>query len=238
MTYRITAKLSWKSDKDFFAFGLFDSAGEQIGSLAEVVCRYGSSNASGGVLDVIHTPTKDEVYYLKMTKNVYGAGASLLSRSSFMNVVALSKVPLVNATSGTTQSGYLITSFSQDQHIFNGQTWSEKSIIMDTVLGDIAYSATTGIFELKGGKTYRITAQLWTNKYVEGAVFGLFNVTTECFINPMASSRDGEKSYLIDTIYTPRKDEEYCLKFAKDISANFDIYILRAHSFMNIVAIA
>ena len=88
-TYRITAKLSWKSDNDFFAFGLFDSAGGQIGSLAEVVCRCGSSNASGGVLDVIHTPTKDGVYYLKMTKNVYGAGASLLSRSSFMNVIAL-----------------------------------------------------------------------------------------------------------------------------------------------------
>jgi len=256
LPYRITAKLSWNSsNEDFFAFGLFDeSSDKQVAPLAEVVCRRcNSPNASGGVLDVIHTPAKDGWYFLKMAEIVNGMGASLLSASSFMNVVALSKAPFDNTTStnhdvsydesskireNTTEPGYLQATFSQDQHIFNGQTWSEKSIIMDTVLGNIAYSATAGIFALKGGKTYRITAQLWTNKYVEGPVFGLFNVTTECFIKPMASSRDGVKSYLIDTIYTPRKDDEYCLKFAKDTSAHSDIYILRAQSFMNIVALA
>jgi hypothetical protein len=160
--YHITAQLGWQaSSQGWYAFGLFDSKGTQIGPWAESLSAgLNSPNASGGVLDVIYTPTSNEWCYLGMSPDVK-AGASSKIRadvSTFLNIVAL--------TAGRTQK-YVAAGIGEDKSIPDAEKWANRDIVMDNIVAekDTMYDQKTGQFYLSSESTYRITAQMsWTPK--------------------------------------------------------------------------
>jgi hypothetical protein len=92
--YRVTAQLGWEATTpEFYAFGLFSAnTGKQIGPLAEALPPNANTcNASGGLLDVIYTPDKDEDVYIKISKNVTAGGSSFI-RSDVSTFITISAV--------------------------------------------------------------------------------------------------------------------------------------------------
>jgi hypothetical protein len=259
VTYRITAQLGWKGSAErynatYYAFGLFKcDTNEYIGPMVEALSpALTSKNASGCVLDVIHTPREDGQYCLKMSSYQKGAGTSSRIRadvSTYMNIVALSGGMLRNLGPGVE---YLTAERSTNQIISYLETWGGKNIIMDKIRTNhgMIYDRSDGGFVLSAGKTYRITAQLsW---YVYGGIpsppsrhaFGLFNFITGEQIGPMAEmlppnlhSTDASGGVL-DVVFTPKKTGYHFLRMAPNTQARYD-RVISAHggTFMNIVTL-
>ena len=247
VTYRITAQLGFEGDyyrsgkPTFYAFGLFSyhrSGGEQIGPLAESLSiGANSSNASGGVLDVIHTPLITRKYCIKMAPNVVASSSSILrTEGAFLNIVQV--MPCTETLSARRFT---------NQQISSGSTWANRNIIMrsDRHDGSIEYDENTGEFTLNGGVTYRITAQLgWLASTPGWYAFGLFDAYTNKQIGPLAESlspnmgTSNASGGILDVIYTPLDTRPFCLRMSPNVTADSSSRIrFDVSTFLNIVSI-
>ena len=244
VTYRITAQLGWEATSlEWYAFGLFDSAGKQIGPAAEALARdLGTWNVSGGVLDVIHTPEQDGKYALRVAPGVKAGPTSRIRADvgTFLNIISLT---------GTRTQGYAVMRLSEDQHIPEGRTWASENVKLNqlTTNSDIIVTP-DGMFSLLGGITYRITAQLgWKTKQfsdeysVKFYAFGLFHEETCAYIGPQAEVLEREMRTgntpcgVLDVIFTPQNTGWYYLKIAKSVDAGWNKVMRAGDTFMNIV---
>jgi hypothetical protein len=197
-TYRITAQLGWEATTaQFYAFGLFNAdTGKQIGPAAESLPpNRNTSNASGGVLDVILTPLESRRYCLMMTPNVT-AGASSVIRadvSTFLNIVEVpDSKSYVSTRRFTDESGAGFKMNIQEQR------------------GNIPYFPEDGVFILQKYKTYRITAQAGVQGTGPGVYpIGLFDYDTHHQIGTFAEAVSPNKDTMnasggvLDVIFTP-----------------------------------
>ena len=232
-SYRITAQLGWEAKTpEFYQFGLFNSdTKQQFGPAAEALPpNRNTSNASGGVLDIVITPLKSVQYYLSMTSSVT-AGASSKIRadvSTFLNVV---EVPA--------SKSFLSTRYFKDATF----SWLDKYVIkmnINTQHGDIAYFPAHGVFTLQGGKAYRITAQVgWRASTPRYYQIILRTHTLDQQIGPIAEALPPNRntcnasSGLLDVIHVPFISGDYTLAIVSDTdgcSARGDV-----STFLNIV---
>jgi hypothetical protein len=241
--YRITAQLGITGEVKrtrpgvFLAFGLFATDGKQIGPLAEALqIGLNSSNASGGVLDVIHAPANTGDYCLKMAPNVKADSSIRLSPvGTFFNVVEI--MP------GT---DVLSLRRVKNQTIPSGTTWAGQKIIMTPKMsnGSIAYDNNTGEFTLKGRKTYRITAQLgWKASSNGWYAFGLFD-SKGTQIGPVAEALSpnvytcNASGGVLDVIHTPYATGKFHLRMSSGVTAGSSSSIRAdVSTYMNIVSI-
>jgi hypothetical protein len=226
VAYRITAQLGWEGkDPGWYAFGLYDINGNQFGPLAESLSpNRNTSNASGGILDVILVPswfgmyTPETKYRLKIAPNVTAGSSSKIraDTSTFLNIVQIPG-----------DKSYLFTKCLADQ-VYN--TWKNKTIRMNIInqYGDIIYYPNNGVFTLPGEKRYRITAQLgWEATTPEFYQFGIFNANTGKQLGPLAESLPPNRNTsnasggVIDVIFTtPASGGEYCLRLSPNMTAS------------------
>ena len=155
-SYRITAQLCWEaSTPEFYTFGLFNAVtGEQVGPLAEALPpNMKTGNISSGLLDIIFTPVEFGKYHLKMSRAVSAPVTSRIraDTGTYMNIVTMNDSP-----------SFLSVGRKTDQQLTKSKTWANQFIDMNGSFlakkGDIDYWG-SGL-RLKGGRTYRITAQL------------------------------------------------------------------------------
>ena len=187
VTYRITAQLGWEAKTpEFYQFGLFDvDTGKQIGPLAEALPpNRNSCNASGGLLDVIHTPREGGIVVIRMAPGVKSGPSSSIRADvdTFLNIVT------VDAPNQGTRR-------SKAQTIPIGETWANKVIVMNQVTETnynptgIDYDPYTGVITLQDERAYRITAQLgWEATTPEWYAFGLYDMDTGKQFGPLAES--------------------------------------------------
>jgi len=160
-TYRITAQLGWEQKEDprtkspgWYAFGLFDYDGIQFGTAAESLPPNSNTpNASGAVLDVIHTPYTTGKFHLRMTKNNRADASSTIRAdvSTFLTIVSIPE-----------EKSYMSARRFVDQTLLP-EYWQQPATINMHIAekrGTIGYSPDYGEIKLKGGRTYRITAQV------------------------------------------------------------------------------
>jgi tRNA threonylcarbamoyladenosine modification (KEOPS) complex Pcc1 subunit len=233
-TYRITAQLGWEAKTpEYYQFGVFDSEGTQIGQLAEALSpNSDTSYASGGVLDVLYTPVRNTTCYLRMAPNVT-AGPSSKIRANVSTVLNIVTVP--------PQKSYLSTRRFTDQTVLL-PLQNIKMHIRDK-WGDIPYFYREGVFTLRGGKTYRITAQLgWRATTPGWYQFGLFNVDTNQLLGPLAemlspnANTCNASGGFLDVIYTPSVTEKYRLLIAPNkITPGTSTIRADVSTFMNVV---
>jgi hypothetical protein len=242
--YRITAQLGWEATTpEFYAFGLFHvDTGTQIGPLAEALPpNRNTCNASGGLLDVIHTPSETGSYYLKVAQHVTATKTSYVSPGeTFMNVVELT-----DGTGG--QPLYLSARRFTPQAIPAGETWKNKIVnivqYIPTVQSHGISFSPEGYFELKGGVTYHITAQLGWEADIPGYyTFGLFNMKTGKQIGQIAESlspnadTSDASGCLLDVIVTPFQSGDYCLRMTSHAGASSKIRA-DVSTFLNVIEV-
>jgi hypothetical protein len=243
-TYRITAQFGIDGEYyrtkpgHFFAFGLFTRDGVQIGPLAEALqIGLKSSNASGGLLDVIHTPAQTGDYCLKMAPNVKADSSIILIEfGAFLNIVQV--LPGADVLS--------LRRFT-NQKISPGTIWAKKNIILSLskeTNSNVAYDSSTGEFTLQGRKTYRITAQLgWQASSPGWYAFGLFD-SKGTQIGPAAESLSANlntpnaSGAVLDVIHTPYTTEKFRLRMSPGVKAGASSSIRAdVSTFLNIVSI-
>jgi hypothetical protein len=241
--YRITAQIGIrgsgeKSASFYLAFGLFTSDGVQIGPLAETLqVGLKSSNASGGLLDVIHTPTKTGDYYLKMSPDVKADSTIVLCNAgALLNIVQI--MPGADVLS--------LRRFT-NQTISPGTKWANKIIVLSLskeTTNNVGYNSSTGEFTLQGGKTYRITAQLgWRASSPGWYAFGLFD-SKDTQIGPAAESLSSNlntpnaSGAVLDVIHTPYTTGNFRLRMKSGVTADSSSSIRAdVSTFLNIVSI-
>jgi hypothetical protein len=221
--YRVTAQLGWEATTpEYYQFGIFNvETNEQIGPLAEALPPNAkTSNASGGVLDVLIAPQTTAGFCLRMAENVSAPPTSVIRGdvSTFLNIVEV--LPYGDFALGL-YSDYTI----------NKGTWSgrevdliEKYFEPDPMEPEIPPCAPKIV--LRAGVAYRITAQLgWKANTPEYYQFGLYDMQTGEQIGPLAEALSpnlntcNASGGVLDVIHTPDKDRFCCIRMSDNMTA-------------------
>jgi len=238
-TYRITAQLGWQaSAPEFYAFGLFDAyTNEQIGPTAEALPpNMVTPNASGGVLDVIYTPFSIRSFCLRMVSGVTAGFPSSIRAdvSTFLNIVSIPEEKSYMSARRFVDQPFL---FPEDYTFGTGVRMhiAEKR-------GTIGYSPDYGEIKLKGGRTYRITAQVGIGAKLPGYYKFIVGGTDEKFlpysatVSPNFPFGRPVSSGVYDIILSPWRDIS-CYCRVEPGGVGYQSVIIRASTstFLNVV---